>query len=120
MTSDIVMELPSWCDDCETWHQEFIWAHADGTYSSCDSDGDHEPIDEADIPSWEEHERLWREYTEWVLERGEDPLGNFFVRYSIKVKERWPGGPDQESLAGQRRQHGVSVQPETVTEHAFV
>jgi hypothetical protein len=86
---DIIMQIPNWCDDCETWHQEFIWAYDDGSYSVCDSDGDHEPLEEADLPSQEEHDRLWREYRQWVLDRGEDPLGEFYVRHSTKVKERW-------------------------------
>lgn len=86
---DIIMHIPSYCDDCETWHQEFIWAYDDGTYSICDSDGDHEPLDAEEVPSQEEHNRLWQQYSHWVVEHGEDPLGNFMVRHVAKVKERW-------------------------------
>ena len=33
---------------------------------------------------------LWTDYYQWVLERGEDPLGEFFtVSADIKRKERW-------------------------------
>ena len=86
---DILFSIPSYCDDCETWHQEHIWMYDDGTYTSCDSDGDHEPLEAEDVPSQEEHDRLWCEYSQWVAEHGEDPLGNFYVHHSIKVKERW-------------------------------
>jgi hypothetical protein len=86
---DILMQIPSYCDDCETWHQESIWAYEDGSYSICDSDGNHEPLDAEDVPSQQEHDRLWHEYSQWVLEHGEDPVGNFIVRHSTKVKERW-------------------------------
>ena len=86
---DIIMQIPSYCDDCETWHRELIWAYDDGSYSTCEECGDHEPLEEEDLPSQEEHDRLWREYSHWVLEYGEDPIGEFHVRYSIKVKERW-------------------------------
>lgn len=86
---DILMTIPSYCDDCGTWHQEHIWAYDDGSYTSCDSDGNHDPLDAEDVPSQEEHDRLWKEYSQWVLEHGDDPLGNFYVKYSSKVKERW-------------------------------
>jgi hypothetical protein len=86
---DILMQLPSYCDDCETWHLNFIWAYDDGSYSICDQDGDHEPLEASDLPSLDEHDRLWREYTQWVADTGKDPLGNFLVRHFIKVKERW-------------------------------
>jgi hypothetical protein len=61
---DILMTIPSWCDDCETWHQEHIWAYDDGSYSSSDSDGNHDPLDAEDVPSQEEHDSLWREYSQ--------------------------------------------------------
>jgi hypothetical protein len=86
---NILFSIPSWCDDCETWHQEHIWAYDDGSYSSSDSDGNHDPLDAEDVPSQEEHDRLWHEYSQWVLDRGEDPLGNFNVRHVTEVNERW-------------------------------
>jgi hypothetical protein len=118
---DILMTIPSYCDDCETWHQEHIWAYDDGTYTSCDSDGDHEPIEAEDVPSCEEHDRLWREYAQWVVEQGEDPLGNFYVRYSTKVKERWQFKLTK-TLVGPRligvRRAGRAYTPDELPEHA--
>jgi hypothetical protein len=86
---DIILEIPSYCDDCETWHKHFVWAYDDGSYSICDSDGDHESIEQEDVPSVEEHDRQWEEYRQWVLEYGKDPLGQFYVRHVAKTKERW-------------------------------
>jgi hypothetical protein len=87
--SDIIMTIPSYDDDRETWSQNHVWAHDDGTYTLCDECGDHESLETEDVPSFEEHDRKWREYTQWALETGTDPLGNFFVRHSIKTRERW-------------------------------
>jgi hypothetical protein len=117
---DILFELPSYCDDCETWHKEFIWAHEDGSYSSCDECGDHEPLEADELPSDEEYARLWREYREWVLDRGEDPLGEFNVRHSIKVNERWEFKLFK-SLTGPRlsaARHAKRIyQPQELPEH---
>lgn len=86
---DIIMTLPSYSDDCDSWTQNFIWGYDDGTYTICDECGDHEPLEASDVPSDEEFSRLWREYSQWVLDTGRDPLGEFNVRHTRKVKERW-------------------------------
>jgi hypothetical protein len=117
---DILMEIPSYCDDCETWHRELIWAYDDGSYSICDTDGNHEPLDAEDIPSQEEHDRLWREYSQWVLDLGEDPLGQFYVRHVRKVNERWQF-KIFKSLTGPRldsaRRAGRTYLPQELPEH---
>ena len=86
---DIIMQVPSYCDDCETWHQEFVWVYDDGTYTICDTDGNHEPLDASEVPTGEENDKAWHDYRAWVLETGQDPLGEFMVKHSIKTKERW-------------------------------
>ena len=50
-------------------------------YTECDMDGDHEGVDYSDIPSYEEQDKLWREYFEWVVRTGNDVLGELIVSY---------------------------------------
>ena len=90
-TADITMTLPYYCDDCETWHKQFVWCHDDpeNPYTISDEDGDHESVDGADLPSFEEHDKAWLEYARWVLKHGEDPLANYTVKVSHAVRERW-------------------------------
>lgn len=90
MQADVLMTIPWYDDDDETWHQNHVWGYYKNgrtTYSISDECGDHEPLDEP--PSAEEHEQAWREYTQWAIETGQDPLDNFYVRQTSKVKERW-------------------------------
>ena len=90
-SADITMTLPYYCDDCETWHKQFVWCHDDplNPYTICDEDGDHEACDEADLPTIEEHDKAWLEYARWVVEHGQDPLDNYYVKPSRAVRERW-------------------------------
>lgn len=94
--------FPYYCDDCDAWHN--VW-YMPGyriqngklymTYDKCDTDGDWDFSDECEIsdpafPKWEagysfnESERCWREYYEYVRDEGEDPLGDFFVDDTVK------------------------------------
>lgn len=88
---DIYFSLPEYCEDHDepTWHIQHIWSYSDGTFSECDADGNHEPLDPEDVPSIEEHDRLWRDYAQWVVENGKDPLGNYYVKHTRKIRQRW-------------------------------
>lgn len=98
--------IPDYCggsDGCTTyWHS--VWyvlgiriedGHLYETVQSCDSDGNWEfeeeyNVDEPDYEQWKKaydwsvHEEVMREYSEWVLENGEDPLGEFYVTRTQK------------------------------------
>lgn len=65
-----------------------------------DTDGNWEFSDEAEVGtpeharmlddlSYEKFQQTWREYAEWVVENGEDPLGNYFVQSTRKAKQKW-------------------------------
>lgn len=89
---DIYMSLPEACGESEClvkWHIRHIWAYADGTWSECDADGNHDPLDEEDIPTVEQHDAAWAEYARSVIETGADPLNNYFVRRTVKRREAW-------------------------------
>jgi hypothetical protein len=95
---------PYWCDDCETWHQNWYmtgYRIEDGimyeVIHSCDSDGNWEIEDEYDVDdedyerwnnqyAYEQTEQAATAYREWVAENGEDPLGEFYLDSNEKVK----------------------------------
>ena len=89
---DIICTIPWHCGDknCSVqWHLRHFWTYDDGTYSECDSDGNHDDIDAEDIPSADDQRRAWREYSAHVAETGEDPLGEFTIKRHIVRRETW-------------------------------
>jgi|SaaInlV_165m_DNA_1040744.scaffolds.fasta_scaffold25439_2 hypothetical protein len=91
--TDVIMEMPWHCGerDCPVgWHQANYWMQEDGTYTIDNySDGDHQEIEEDELPSHEECQREWNEYYKDVLATGEDPLSSFFMGYSYKVRRAY-------------------------------
>jgi len=70
------------------WYLSTYWRYEDGTYGvDAFTDGDHDGIEEEDMPAPESIERDWRAYYEHVARTGEDDLGQFLVRRSRP--ERW-------------------------------
>jgi hypothetical protein len=84
---DIICEQP-WSEKGK-WFKRNFWHYSDtGRYSVDEySDGDHEDCDAQDVPDLEEVERDWLEYYRYVAETGEDPLGEFFITRTRKVKK---------------------------------
>jgi hypothetical protein len=93
MAEDIISTVPWHCgnsDGCEQgWHLANYWVYDDGTYS-CDNyaDGDHEPCENDDVPTYEEEEQAWREYRQHVAETGDDCLHQFLVETTIVAPRR--------------------------------
>ena len=58
---DTIMEMPYNCGekDCPVgWHKTSYHIRMDGAgYTVCDEDGDHEDIDEEELPSWDEYDQ---------------------------------------------------------------
>lgn len=89
---DIICTMPEACGekDCPVgWHLAHYWAYGDGTYSVCDSDGNHDGCDESDVPTIEEQEAAWLDYSRHVAATGCDPLREFNVPRTTKRKERY-------------------------------
>jgi hypothetical protein len=92
MVCDIIFST-AWCcgeKDCkQQWHQANYWIQGDGTYTVDNyADGDHETIDEGDLPSYAEVEKSWVDYSRFVLRTGTDPLCDFLVpRETKKVRK---------------------------------
>ena len=88
---DIICSIPEYDSDDETYHVTHLWCYTRGkrvTYTTCDSDGSHEPCTakEADKIIKDSHE-AWLGYSHWVIEnKGEDPCGEFMVKRKTKVK----------------------------------
>lgn len=78
-------------DGCTVgWHCANYWLDSDGTYTvDRYSDGDHEGIDEDELPTIEEVDKSWQDYAAYVARSGLDPLGNFNVKHTTKKKERY-------------------------------
>lgn len=92
---DIIMSIPWHCGDSDCpvgWHLANYWidTSADTGYT-CDhySDGDHEEVEESEVPDHEEYDRRWREYHQYVADMGEDPLGEFMVTRTFKERQKW-------------------------------
>jgi hypothetical protein len=86
---DIIIVQP-WYDDGK-WFKRSYWSYPEDRTFSVDeySDGDHEDADAEDLPSYEEVDRNWYEYHQYVAETGEDPLDEFFVKRHRTVKQVW-------------------------------
>jgi hypothetical protein len=89
---DIYFSMPVACGerDCAAqWHVMHIWRYDDGTWSQCDADGNHDPLEAADVPTLEEHDAAWLAYSRHVAATGEDPLRNYMVPRETTRRERW-------------------------------
>lgn len=73
------------------WFTRNFWYDPETNSFSVDeySDGDHEDCNEKDVPEPEKLARDWLEYHRYVAETGEDPLGEFMVQRTRKVKKVW-------------------------------
>ena len=93
---DILFSMAWHCGDKDCpvgWHKRSFWIYCRGkrtTYSVDDfGDGDHESCTKRDLPTDAEVEQSWLDYSRDVAQTGEDPLGEFMVKYWRKAKERW-------------------------------
>ncbi len=90
-----IISTVAWCcgfkDGCTVgWHTANYWIGSDGTYTVDNySDGDHEEVDECDLPTPDDIDKSWRDYASYVAESGLDPLGNYTVKRTTKKKERY-------------------------------
>lgn len=99
---DIICTVPTQCGekDCSVgWHIEHYWAYPDGTYTVCDSDGNHDPCDAKDVPSADAAQKLWREYSAHVAATGDDPLSEFTIPRSVK-RTAWYDFQATRSIVG--------------------
>ena len=91
--NDIIAEMPWHCGerDCPVgWHKINYWIQLDGGYTvDSYSDGDHEDIDEEDLPSVEKIDAAWERYRKDVVATGEDPLSQYSVSHTYKRRARY-------------------------------
>ena len=75
---EIIMEKPWNCgeNDCPVgWHMANYWVLSDGTYSLDHyADGDHETIEEDDLPTCDDVAGAWQRYYADCVEAGTAPL----------------------------------------------
>jgi hypothetical protein len=85
---DIIAQVP--VEGEHGWYLSSYWRYVDGTLGvDAFTDGDHEGIEENDMPTLEQVMRDWRAYYEDVARTGSDPLGQFAVSVSRTQRERW-------------------------------
>lgn len=82
--SDCLATEPWQCgeNDCSVpggWHKGSYWYDSESGSFSYDefSDGDHEPINESDLPAPDGEVRMWTAYRLWAVQHQHDPLGEF-------------------------------------------
>ncbi len=90
---EIIAELP-WCcgeKDCPVqWHLSYFWLNDDGEYTLASyGDGDHDGCREQDVPDADEIAKAWDDYARDVVSTGNDPLGNYSVKYDRKERQAW-------------------------------
>lgn len=96
-----------YCDDCDTYHKsayEKVYTVTEGSIEeiiwTCDEDGNWETVESTalDDPDYEERTKWYsceawienqRNYLQHVAETGDDPCGEFFVKRSEKIEEKW-------------------------------
>jgi hypothetical protein len=94
MADDIITTIPwtcGFCDDCKVgWHLANYWIYDDGTYSIDKySDGDHDACEQAEVPSADDEQKAWREYYEYVVTTGLDPVSQFHLPALNKKPHSW-------------------------------
>lgn len=96
MTEDIITSIPWHCgnsDGCNVgWHRATYWIDDDGeTGYTCDNytDGDHDPVDESDLPTFEDVTAAWEKYRQHVAATGEDPLEEYSVATQTTATQTW-------------------------------
>lgn len=88
--SDIIRQVPN--EGEHGWHLMSYWTHddPDEPYTVDPyTDGDHDGIDEAEVPTVEQEQRAWRDYYEHAAATGSDPLNALGVRGATQRRERW-------------------------------
>ncbi len=102
-TIDELMWNPYYCDDCDTWHENYVGLEIENGEIldvSCDTDGNWDRDGSGEKATEANYERLNREliasaeraskdYLAHCAETGDDPLGNFYVDRTKKRKEHW-------------------------------
>ena len=71
------------------WRIYHYFISEDGVFSVSDEDGDHETIDEEDVPSQAEVEASEHQYFHWVVEQGKDPLNLVRVNDPLIRFQEW-------------------------------
>jgi hypothetical protein len=90
--SETICTVPWECGERECpvgWHVHHYCLDEDGTYTVCDSDGNHDPCEEGDVPAFDKQDAAWLDYSRHVAATGCDPLGEFMVARTTKRKERY-------------------------------
>lgn len=102
-TIDELTWSPYYCDDCETWHNQWSGLEIDNGEIfdvNCDTDGNWDREGTGERATAKNYERLNREriaqlnrsqkeYLSYCAETGDDPLHEFYVDRAIKHKEHW-------------------------------
>ena len=81
----IICTIPEYCDDLETFRALHLCSSGDGTFTTCDNDGNHDHCDDEDALSIMDGElEAHKLYHEWVLTHGKDPCDFYYVEYKDK------------------------------------
>ncbi len=139
-TIDELIWIPYYCDDCDTWHENYVGLEIENGEIldvSCGTDGNWDHDGSGEKATEENYDRLNREliaqsdkankdYQKHCLETGDDPLHTFFVDRTTKRKEHWQAhisawiGLAQYGFAVTEVIHGKRVYyPTTLPKHIW-
>ena len=90
---DITASIPWHCGNSDVcgvgWHKASYWLNDDGYACDNYSDGEHEPVDESDLPSPDDERDAWAEYRQHVAATGSDPLSEYSVPRTARSTQTW-------------------------------
>ncbi len=76
--------------DCPAqWHKADYWISDTGYTVDRYADGDHEEIEEDEVPTFDEIDESWRRYYADVAETGKDVLGELIVPQVRSRRVKW-------------------------------
>lgn len=92
---EVLFSMPWQCGDgdCEyQWHKSTYWMDTTAsTGYTVDnySDGDHDEVQEEEVPKTEDVYSAWYSYDKYVASEGVDPLGDYNVEFTTSRQQTW-------------------------------
>ena len=86
---EIIMQIPWEMDDGQLALASY-WVQEDGGYTvDMFTDGDHEGVEDDEVPTAEQEQQAWRDYHQRCLQDGEDQLSQYTISYTETREVSW-------------------------------
>lgn len=114
------IQMPYYCDDCNSWHITLYDEVSDGDDQGIwegDMDGNWDISMDEKLPSDTEYINAWNAYSKWVVSTGLDPLSEFSRAETKKMPENWTfrihETPIGLMVVSGRKAGGKNIEPAT-------